>query len=85
MSKHTPTRWYKSGEAIFQVGTGAPITDELRPGDAAFIVRAVNAHDELMEVARIIIDSLSLYAPSAPSDLLEKARAALATAREEME
>jgi len=87
MSEHTPTPWYQAGEAIFQQGTGAPITEDLYPGNAAHIVRCVNERDELVTALESIADRLSdlegdAYTPERSSaycaDMAEITRTALA-------
>jgi len=68
MAKHTPTPWrYEIYEGphpdaqprariycrIDEVGNESIIVDGLYPHDAAFIVRACNAHEPLLEAVRL--------------------------------
>jgi hypothetical protein len=57
--KHTATPWAASGNGI-HVGMRCVATThaepyEQRKVDAAFIVRAVNAHDDLVKIATLIL------------------------------
>lgn len=55
MTGHTPTPWAKSGSTIIDLETGLTICEiEDMPAvrselNAAFIVRAMNCHEELLE------------------------------------
>lgn len=60
MSKHTPLPWQADGEVVYTtVGEDETVADCWEASDAEFIVRACNAHDDLLEAckaARSIID-----------------------------
>ena len=93
MSKHTPVPWRAvptsvkgSGTSLMDVvSDGAEfspshVASEILPEDAEFIVRACNAHDELLEALEICQNYLG--GPwTAPEDVIERARAAIAKAK----
>lgn len=45
---HTPTPWKTDGRSIFQPGGSVIAGTVEKSQNAAFIVRAVNAHDEML-------------------------------------
>jgi len=67
---HTPTPWFQDGSAIREEASdlivcrasdGGHLTEVLLTGDqieanAAFIVRAVNAHDDLVKALKALTD-----------------------------
>lgn len=68
MTKHTPTPWVNNGEGIIVCNDGDVFTmsttlldDKEREANAAFIVKAVNCHDELVEALEIAYKNLSGY------------------------
>ncbi len=93
MSKHTPTPWsHWDGSNRFglyigvnyipigECGAGSKITSEVTKANAAFIVRAVNAHDELVAALEEALEALMFT--NARSTAATNARAALAKAKE---
>lgn len=62
MSAHTPTPWFhETRRTLARIqGTAAPgerlVASGVSPEDAEHIVRCVNAHDELVEALRKIVD-----------------------------
>lgn len=58
MDKHSPTPWYRDGHwGRRQFGDEEYVSEEvfeaIRPENADFIVRAVNAHEELVEALKL--------------------------------
>ena len=50
---HTKTPWYKSGDSqLYSKITQKTVAMVINHDDLAFIVRACNAHDELLEAAK---------------------------------
>jgi hypothetical protein len=93
-SKHTPTPWKISkhiepGTAwtIEADGGGGFICNGWGPGssidddNAAFIVRAVNSHEELLGACQMLVAMYSDVAPHGQSPVVEQARAAIAKAK----
>ena len=64
---HTPTPWFHCGAEIgratetsgYAVATATAVNFEQAEMDAAFIVRAVNAHDAMLDALREILVKLS--------------------------
>jgi len=96
MTEHTPTPWEvercQSGDMEMQGVRGANgrivIADLLRDGqddiDYAFIVRAVNCHEELVKaLERVMNNCVECGEEDEPCVDCECARAALAKAKEE--
>ena len=86
MSKHTPLPWQADGEVVYTtVGEDETVADCWEASDAEFIVRACNAHDELLAACKamqIVLRS----GPTTGKDLsyeLGLARAAIAKAEGE--
>jgi hypothetical protein len=89
---HTPTPWLverrtiitDKSAAIAYASTSRAM--EYAEGNAAHIVRCVNAHDELVAALRAIADSWpahgSMTVNAIADAMAEKARAALAKAKE---
>lgn len=72
MSEHTPTPWYKDPDLP------QAVTDDHNPRviatcqqsiDAAFIVRACNAHDALVEACKKVLRDHRAQLPSEAADL----------------
>ncbi len=88
MSKHTPTPWVNELSAdgsIRQEETGRSICEFPYdwPEDkfnAAFIVRACNAHDELVAALESIAEGCSFPADDVQKAIRDRARTALAKA-----
>lgn len=83
MTKHTPTPWYIESVAVnaFKSAvslvseTGGKITNiNCSDADAAFIVRAVNAHDALVEAIDYLLTAAE---PEGMAIAVHKAREAL--------
>lgn len=78
--EHTPTPWKASGNAVFRDGhclamTGTDIwMPEVEEANAAFIVRACNAHDDLVAALEAVAEARM------PGEARRIARAALAKA-----
>lgn len=90
-SKHTPTPWRISGTSSHRVtgkhgvlancgndSTHSAVEDQCA-ANAAFIVRACNAHEELLEA----LQKIATCESQAPGDVVDIARAAIAKARSE--
>jgi hypothetical protein len=88
-TKHTPTPWRDcappsnfhkgkifirpaNGERLIAIVSGEMQQDEIR-ANAAFIVRAVNTHDDLVEALKDLLDGTG----DMTAERIEKARAAL--------
>ena len=83
MSAHTPTPWFSDETLIFVPDlnndlAGIDIAEAKRAADAAFIVRACNAHDDLVAALRRAVEAAEARMPCAT--FLDDARAALAKA-----
>lgn len=84
--KHTPAPWHAENGTIYSqyatIGSahGKTRNDAENDANAAFIVRAVNAHDALVEALEEFIGSHATF--SVPS-IAAKARAALRAAKGE--
>ncbi len=80
---HTPTPWQlsKRGE-IERASTGTPVGVDTDGKNAAFIVRACNAHEALVEALQGVLQLLPAESQGeGPSAWPEKARAVLKLAR----
>lgn len=67
-------------EAVWRVDSGAGLNPARDEANAAFIVRAVNAHDELVEALSDIVHSVGGDTGFARQQRMKKARAAIAKA-----
>ncbi len=84
--QHTPTPWKanglsiedSNGDLIACLNTGDGIVRAHE--DAAFIVRAVNAHDELLQALKDCVGELQFHAESLPDGEIERALKAIAKA-----
>lgn len=90
MGEHTPTPWWIGSLAAGGVGIWAdqgPITVQPAKAagldDAAFIVRAVNAHEALVEALDRTLNWLTSYPGGGALGAYEQAREALSLARGE--
>lgn len=100
MSKHTPTPWeltphgrgwlidtrgaYRYGPIAIIGDDSEGIDSEMRNYNAAFIVRAVNAHEDLVEALNYMLNAINILGGDCPQLFVipeQVARAALATAR----
>lgn len=87
MSERTPGRWVLSGKQTIRTESGAWIGKTNWSNGAAnaeFIVRACNAHDDLvaaLEEAIVILERLDTVQHLAPFPQLDTARAAIAKAK----
>lgn len=66
LSEHAPTPWTYQNGLIQGVGTYNIVVDdsEMREQDAAFIVRAANTHDDLLEWVKLHRRFVDLEIPS---------------------
>lgn len=61
-SEHTPTPWHcgdgsaEDANNIYDPESGELLAEVHLDGDAAFIVRAVNSHNALVEIAELYVD-----------------------------
>lgn len=77
--QHTPTPWYEINNVLFgPSGKAVDIGHVYRTTDAAFIVRACNAHDSLVAALEGVI-----RVADRKTDEFDAARAALKLARGE--
>ena len=98
MENHTPTPWIVSEDGatikskwITSFGTpimvaelsGYIIGNRVQKANAEFIVRAVNAHEELVEALTLVFHQAENFEQKAFDMWLEDARAALAKAKGE--
>lgn len=96
MSKHTPTPWTAEGKSIwrdtplqFVAITTTTRGDEVDEANAAFIVRACNARDDLLEACKAVMDAApNLQVLARPGhgpmlDAYQLVRAAIAKAEED--
>lgn len=90
--KHTATPWKHGARLLTITGNGRriaeltatehPASEEQAHTDCAFIIRAVNAHDALVEALQELVAAAELF--ERPSNqAMAEARAALALAGEE--
>lgn len=90
-TKHTPTPWFATSGSIdgrddvYCTGQEGTIAQNVRPQDAAFIVRACNAHDKLVEALEMVRDAdedcKKDGLPTIPDIARSKIDAALAAAK----
>lgn len=75
---HTPTPWHHTGKATLRGADGDYIAtlenNGRRAGNAAFIVRAVNAHDELVAALKEAIGELNDYAEDRGGEIYNNPR-----------
>ena len=96
-TKHTPGPWYTRHGQISSLSsshgctiancnrTAKGIPDEEIEANAAFIVRACNAHDDLLnalQLAVATIERLERHAPNSANGTLDVAKAAIAKAED---
>lgn len=88
-SQHTPTPWRvgDAGATVFAPKSHSPlmVAQRLKRDDAAFIVRACNAHDALVEALELAQDELSAiadYHACVSEEALDKISEALKLAKE---
>jgi hypothetical protein len=92
-TKHTPTPWeYVTKKDRFgseKLISGQPDSDGMRPvicgcimnpSDAAYIVKCVNSHAELVEALGLVMKNSTNFRLKGPDYLIEKVEAALAKA-----
>lgn len=91
-TQHTPTPWnHSNGTVVFDgndrkvaatyANKGYGIEIDEAQSNAAFIVRACNAHDELVAALRACVEEMSAYEyadEGISGELIRNARAALA-------
>lgn len=90
MTKHTPTPWNVFENTIYGPGTPKGRNtwlaqcrnlDERAPDNAAFIVRAVNCHEELVSIIDLLLDHVK--ADDLPKGSIGRIRQAIAKAEAE--
>lgn len=93
MADHTPTPWEVfdngrllviapgAGWSVFEIEASHQPDRPTHEANAAFIVRAVNAHDDLVKALRTIVDGASADVSDTAIVIGSDAKAALAFAR----
>ena len=94
-SAHTPTPWTNNGQSIIVSSDGDicqlfythkdGIDDQFpnAKANAAFIVRAVNSHEALVEALELIMKNSTNFRLHAPAYMIDKVEAALKLAKGE--
>lgn len=75
----TITAWDEKGDCSVTVAICSPDADAVYE-NAAFIVRAVNTHEDLLAACRRVVEVDDRVASTMPSEVVDQCRAALAKA-----